>query len=70
MSPLSKLLTIFVIFTILSTLLLTFGDGFRGLDMPWDVYFYQGGLQVYVPLGTSLVMSLVLSFVLWIFQRF
>ena len=70
MSPLAKLFTIFVVFTILSTALLTFGDGFRSLDLAWDVNFDQGGLRVYVPLGTSLVMSLVLSFVLWIFQKF
>jgi len=70
MSPFSKLFTIFVIFTVLSTALFTFGEGFQGLNLAWDVYFEEAGLRVYVPLGTSLVMSLVLAFVLWVFQKF
>ncbi|HXV73314.1 MAG TPA: DUF2905 family protein [Sphingomonadales bacterium] len=70
MSPVTKLFTIFVIFTVLSTTLFTFANGFHGLDLALDVYFEQAGLRVYVPLGTSFVMSLGLSFVLWIFQKF
>jgi Protein of unknown function (DUF2905) len=70
MSPITKLFSIFVIFTVLSTALFTFADGFSGLNLPWDVYFDQGSLRVYLPLGTSLVMSVALAFVLWIFQRF
>ena len=37
--------------------------------LPGDFSFGGEGWRVYIPLGTSLLISLVLSLVLWLFNR-
>ena len=37
--------------------------------LPGDLLFERPGLRVYVPLATMLVVSLVLSAVMWLFRR-
>jgi uncharacterized protein HemY len=37
--------------------------------LPGDVYYRRGNTTVYVPLMTSILVSVVLSLVLWFFRR-
>ncbi len=45
--------------------------GLRGLDrLPGDLAWEQGGVRVYAPIATMLVLSAVLTLVLWLAQSF
>ena len=37
--------------------------------LPGDFHFHRGHVDVYLPLGTSILVSLVLTFVLWWLRR-
>ena len=37
--------------------------------LPGDFFFTRGNFRFYVPLTTSLVISLVLTLLLWLFRR-
>ncbi len=37
--------------------------------LPDDLAFERGGVRIYVPIVTCLVISLVLSLLLWLFNR-
>ena len=37
--------------------------------LPGDIYVARGNWSFYFPLGTSIVVSLVLSLILWLFSR-
>lgn len=37
--------------------------------LPGDISFQRANVHIYIPLGTSLMISLVLSLVLWILSR-
>jgi membrane protein implicated in regulation of membrane protease activity len=37
--------------------------------LPGDIYIERGSWPYYFPLGTSLVVSVVLSLLLWLFAR-
>ena len=44
--------------------------GLRIGRLPGDIRVERGGFRFYFPLGTSIALSLVLTFVLWIIARF
>ena len=53
-------------------LLLVLSERFPGLRLgrlPGDFTFERDGFRLYLPLGTSLVLSLVLSALLWLVGR-
>jgi uncharacterized protein HemY len=37
--------------------------------LPGDIYYRRGNTTVYVPLMTSILVSVILSLVLWLFRR-
>ena len=37
--------------------------------LPGDVVIERGGTRIYIPIATSLIISVVLSLVLWLFSR-
>jgi hypothetical protein len=37
--------------------------------LPGDLAFERGGVRIYIPIMTCLVISLVLSLLLWLFNR-
>lgn len=37
--------------------------------LPGDILFRRGNFTVYFPLATSLLLSVILSIILWIFRR-
>ena len=74
MTDLGKFLVGFgVIMLILGGILLLAGS-FSG-KVPWlgrlpgDIYIQRGGWNIYIPLGTSLLISIVLTLILAVFGR-
>jgi hypothetical protein len=37
--------------------------------LPGDIYVQRGNWRFYFPLATSILLSLILSFILWLFNR-
>jgi Protein of unknown function (DUF2905) len=53
--------------------ILIVADRFPGLRigrLPGDVSIERPSFRLYLPLGTSVLLSIVLSLVLWLFNRF
>jgi Protein of unknown function (DUF2905) len=69
-SALGKLLILFGGILLLIGALLAFGARIPWLGrLPGDLSFGGENWQVYLPLGTSLLISVILTLVLWIFRR-
>jgi hypothetical protein len=45
-----------------------FGRGWLG-QMPGDIHYQKGGFAFYFPIVTCLLISLVLTFLFWLFRR-
>jgi Protein of unknown function (DUF2905) len=50
-------------------LVLTAFPGLRPGRLPGDIEFGSGNVRVYIPIGTSLVFSVILTLVLWLLNR-
>lgn len=37
--------------------------------LPGDIFFRRGSLTIYLPLATSLLLSILLSLILWLLRR-
>ena len=37
--------------------------------LPGDIIFRKGNTRIYVPIATSILLSLLLTLILWIFRR-
>ena len=72
MPGLGKLLILTGVVLIVAGLIVTFGDRF-GLSrlgrLPGDMVYRRGNLTIYFPLVTSIVLSLVLTALIWLFGR-
>jgi membrane protein implicated in regulation of membrane protease activity len=47
---------------------LGFGRGWIG-RLPGDIHYTKGNFSVYVPIVTCLILSLLLTLLMWIFRR-
>ena len=65
----SKLLIIAGLVLIALGLLWTFGERIGLGRLPGDILIERGGTRIYIPIATSLLISVVLSLVLWFFNR-
>ncbi|HEY8126137.1 MAG TPA: DUF2905 domain-containing protein [Methylocystis sp.] len=45
------------------------GERFGLGRLPGDIVVERGNFKIYVPLATSLVLSIVVSLLLWLFNR-
>jgi hypothetical protein len=50
-------------------LVMTAFPGLRPGRLPGDIQLGSGNVRVYIPIGTSLLFSVVLTLVLWIVNR-
>jgi hypothetical protein len=67
---LGKLLIILGIVLILAGLLVTFAGKIPFLGkLPGDIRIEREHFSVYFPLGTCLLLSLLLSLIFWLFRR-
>ena len=44
------------------------GKGWLG-KLPGDIHFTKGNLSLYFPIITCIVVSLILTFILWLFRK-
>lgn len=67
---LGRLLLLFGLILVLAGAWLLWGPRIPWLGrLPGDLSFGGAGWRVYLPLGTSLLLSLVLSLILWLVSR-
>jgi hypothetical protein len=70
MSELGKLFLVFGLVFVAVGLLLTFAGKIPWLGrLPGDLYIERDRFSFYFPLATCLLLSLVLTALLWIFRR-
>lgn len=70
MQDLGRLLIVLGVVIALTGVVLTFAGRIPGLGrLPGDISVQRGNWTFYVPLGTSIVLSLLLTLVLWLIGR-
>jgi hypothetical protein len=70
LQPLGRLLIIVGLVLAGLGLLLTLGGKIPGLGrLPGDIVVERGNFRLYLPLATSLLLSLILTAVLWLLRR-
>jgi hypothetical protein len=70
MSELGKLLVIIGIITVLIGILLWSGFGRNWLGrLPGDIHYTRGNFSFYFPIVTCLILSLLLTFILWLLKK-
>ena len=69
MPPLARVLITLGVLLVVAGLLVV-AAGKLGLGkLPGDLVFRRGNATFYIPLMTSVLLSLALSFLLWVFRR-
>jgi hypothetical protein len=70
MNELCKMLFVFgLVITLVGLMLWTgFGKGWLG-RLPGDIHYSRGNFTFYFPLVTCILVSLLLTFVLWLFRK-
>jgi hypothetical protein len=72
-SDLGKGLIAIGILLVIAGLIVLYRDRLPGLNMlgklPGDISIEKENFKFYAPLGTSLLISLILSFLLWLFRK-
>ncbi len=64
-----RILIILGITLVLAGFLMDYGPRLPLGRLPGDIAFRRGNLQIYFPLATCIVVSLVLTLVLWLLGR-
>jgi hypothetical protein len=55
---------------LLAVVALTYASVYYGLGrLPGDLVIDQGGVVIYAPITTAVIVSMLLSFVLWLVRR-
>lgn len=70
MNPLTKFLTIYAVVLIMLAFAWPFITFLPIGYLPGDVTTQLGGLTLYLAFGTGLVVSAIVAFLLYIFQRY
>lgn len=70
MSDLGKLLVVFGLLITLAGVVLTLAGRLPGVGrLPGDIYIQRGHWTFYFPVATSLLLSVVLTLILWLIGR-
>jgi len=69
MRDLGRLLIVFGAVLVAAGLLFTFGGRIGLGKLPGDIVYRRGNFSFYFPLMTSILISIVLSLLLWLFRR-
>lgn len=65
----SRFIVVFGITLVVASLLWPFLQKLGVGRLPGDIVFAYGGIGVYIPLGVSLVISLLFTAMLWLLNR-
>ena len=69
-SEMGKSLIFFGVFLILIGIFMVFGSKFPLIGrLPGDFSFHKGNFHFYFPLGTSILLSILLTLILWLIRR-
>ena len=69
MRDLGRLLILFGAILLAAGVLLTFAGKLGLGKLPGDIVYRRGNFSFYFPLMTSILLSVVLSLLLWLFRR-
>lgn len=69
MRDLGRLLILFGGILLVAGLLLTVAGRFGLGKLPGDIVYRRGNVSFYFPLMTSILLSIVLSLLFWLFRR-
>jgi len=71
MESLGKLIIIIGAFIILVGIIVLISDrfGLHLFRLPGDIVYRKGNTTVYFPIVTGIILSLLISFILWLFRR-
>jgi len=70
MPELGRMLIVMGVVIALLGVVLLFADRVPGLGrLPGDIHVERGNWSLYFPLGTSIVLSVLLTLVLWLINR-
>ena len=70
LQPLGRLLIVVGLVIAGLGLLLALGDRISGLGrLPGDIVVERGSFRLYIPLATSILLSLIVTGVLWLLRR-
>jgi hypothetical protein len=70
LQPIGRLLIVLGIGLVVGGLLLSFGGRIPWLGrLPGDIVIERPGFRFYFPLATSILLSLLLSAILWLLRR-
>jgi uncharacterized protein HemY len=70
MSDIGRLLIILGIVILIVGLIVTFLPSLRLGRLPGDIVIRRGNWSVYIPIVTSILISLILTLLLWFFGSF
>jgi hypothetical protein len=72
MQEIGKLFMIVGVFLFLLGVIVTFSDKlpFSPGRLPGDIFYQKGNFSFYFPISTSIILSLVLSLLLYFFSKF
>jgi len=71
MENIGKFIIIIGLFIILAGVILIISDriGLHLFRLPGDIVYRKGNTTVYFPIATGIILSLLISFILWLFRR-
>ena len=71
MENLGKLIIFIGFFIVLVGVLLVISDriGLHLFRLPGDIVYRKGNTTVYFPIVTGIILSVLISFILWLFRR-
>ncbi|MFI4910665.1 MAG: DUF2905 domain-containing protein [Sedimentisphaeraceae bacterium JB056] len=69
-SQIGKVLIITGIFLIVIGIVIVIGGKFNLFNLPGDISFGGKNWKVFFPIGTSIVISIVLTLIFWIISKF
>ena len=70
LQPLGRMLIVLGVVLVGLGVLLTFGGRIPGLGrLPGDFVWQKGNVRFYFPLATSILLSVILTVVLWLLRR-
>ena len=70
LQPLGRMLIVLGVVLVGLGVLLTFGGRIPGLGrLPGDFVWEKGNVRFYFPLATSILLSVILTVVLWLLRR-